>query len=128
MTENEKMLIERQEELLDFTEKMLYYAKSKNNEKCIKIYSESKKVSETIIKALEELEQYRAIGTVEECRETREKQRSKKPIIKPFYEDMEEEYLCCPTCGDILTDRIPVDNKDFYFHCLNCGQKLDWSD
>lgn len=57
-----------------------------------------------------------------------EKQIAKKPIMKPYYEDMEEEYLCCPTCGEILTDRIPMDNKDFYFHCLNCGQKLDWSD
>ena len=68
MTENEKMLIERQEELLDFTGQMLYYAKTKNNEKCTKIYSESKKASETIIKAFEELEQYRAIGTVEEIK------------------------------------------------------------
>ena len=55
-----------------------------------------------------------------------EKQIAKKPIMKPYYDDMEEEYLCCPTCGEILTDRIPLDNKDFYFHCLNCGQKLNW--
>lgn len=57
-----------------------------------------------------------------------EKQTPKKPIMKPYFDDMEEEYLCCPTCGEILTDRMPMDNKDFYFHCLNCGQKLDWSD
>ena len=56
-----------------------------------------------------------------------EKQIPKKPIMMPYYEDIEEEYLCCPTCGEILTDRIPMDNKDFYFHCLNCGQKLDWN-
>ena len=55
-----------------------------------------------------------------------EKQMPKKPIMKPYFDDMEEEYLCCPTCGEILTDRIPLDNKDFYFHCLNCGQKLNW--
>ena len=55
-----------------------------------------------------------------------EKQIPKKPIMKQYYDDMEEEYLCCPTCGEILTDRIPLDNKDFYFHCLNCGQKLNW--
>ena len=55
-----------------------------------------------------------------------EKQIPKNPIMKTYYEDMEEEYLCCPTCGEILTDRIPLDNKDFYFHCLNCGQKLNW--
>lgn len=52
----------------------------------------------------------------------------KKPIMKKYFKDMEEEYLCCPTCGEILTDRIPADNKTFYFHCMNCGQKFDWSD
>ena len=79
--------------------------------------------------ALEEIQQYRAIGTVEECRKAREKQRPKAPIMKPYYDDMpDEEYLCCPTCGDILTDRIPDDNKNFYFHCLNCGQKFDWGE
>lgn len=52
----------------------------------------------------------------------------KKPIMRQYFEDLEEEYLCCPTCGQILTDRIPADNKTFYFHCMNCGQKFDWSD
>ena len=55
-----------------------------------------------------------------------EKQIPKKPIMKQYFENLEEEYLCCPTCGEILTDRIPMDNKDFYFHCLNCGQKFNW--
>lgn len=57
-----------------------------------------------------------------------EKQMPKKPIMKQYFKDMKEEYLCCPTCGEILTDRIPADNKTFYFHCMNCGQKFDWSD
>lgn len=65
---------------------------------------------------------------IDEAINALEKQIPKKPIMMPYYEDIEEEYLCCPTCGEILTDRIPMDNKDFYFHCLNCGQKLDWSD
>ena len=56
-----------------------------------------------------------------------EKQIPKKPIMKQYFEDLEDEYLCCPTCGEILTDRIPADNKTFYFHCMNCGQKFDWS-
>ncbi len=76
----------------------------------------------------EEIQQYRALGTVEELREAMEKQRAKKPIMKPYFKDMEEEYLCCPTCGEILTDRLPMDNEDFYFHCLSCGQKFDWSE
>ena len=57
-----------------------------------------------------------------------EKQSPKKPIMKQYFENLEEEYLCCPTCGEILTDRMPTDNKTFYFHCMNCGQKFDWSD
>ena len=57
-----------------------------------------------------------------------EKQIPKKPIMKPYFDDMEEEYLCCPTCGEALTDRIPMDNKDFYFHCFNCGQKFDYGE
>ena len=57
-----------------------------------------------------------------------EKQIPKKPIMKQYFENLEEEYLCCPTCGEILTDRIQSDNKTFYFHCMNCGQKFDRSD
>ena len=81
---------------------------------------------EIAIQALEEVQKYREIGSIEECRALREKQISEKPIMKQYYEDSEEEYLCCPTCGEILTDRIPLDNKDFYFYCLNCGQKFNW--
>ena len=80
------------------------------------------------IDALEEIKQYRAIGTQDECLAAVEKQKAKKPIMKQYFEDLEDEYLCCPTCGEILTDRIPADNKTFYFHCMNCGQKFDWSD
>lgn len=57
-----------------------------------------------------------------------EKQIPKEPIMKQYFENLEEEYLCCPTCGEILADRMPADNKTFYFHCMNCGQKFDWSD
>ena len=91
---------------------------------CLKCAEEHEQLAEW----LEELKAYRAIGTLEECREAVEKQKAKKPIMKQYFEDLEDEYLCCPTCGEILTDRIPADNKTFYFHCMNCGQKFDWSD
>lgn len=55
------------------------------------------------------------------------KQVSKKPIMR-YFDEFESEYLCCPICKGILTDRIPGNPKTFYFHCMNCGQKLDWSD
>ena len=91
---------------------------------CIRCAEEHEQLAEW----LEELKQYRAIGTPKEFREAVEKQKAKKPIMKQYFEDLEDEYLCCPTCGEILTDRIPADNKTFYFHCMNCGQKFDWSD
>jgi|GEM_PF-891359 hypothetical protein len=34
-----------------------------------------------------------------------EKQIPKKPIMKQYFENLEEQYLCCPKCGEILTDR-----------------------
>lgn len=68
------------------------------------------------------------IKSIEIAIQALEKQIPKKPIMKQYFENLEDEYLCCPTCGEILTDRIPADNKTFYFHCMNCGQKFDWSD
>lgn len=82
------------------------------------------------ISSMKEIQQYRTIGTVEECCAAVEKQRAKKPIMKTDdgIESISGLNPYCPSCGCELTDRIPFDNKDFYFHCLNCGQKLDWSD
>ena len=79
------------------------------------------------IKALEEIQQYRAIGTVEECWEAMEKQKAKKPSpidYKKYIGIVENaEYLrgtCwCPNCNQAI--------KSGTF-CNNCGQKLDWSD
>ncbi len=56
------------------------------------------------------------------------KQIPMKPVMKRYFEDIEEQYLCCPTCGEILMDIILGYNKEFYLHCLNCGQKFDWSE
>lgn len=68
------------------------------------------------IKALEEVQKYREIGSIEECRASREKQIAKKP---DFTED--KEFALCHCCnGKGLL------NKQKY--CDNCGQKLDWSD
>ena len=70
---------------------------------------------------LEELKQYRAIGTPEECRAAVEKQKVKKPI------EPDEEYgtFKCPNCGGLI---FTEDRFETHKHCLLCGQKLDWSD
>ena len=78
------------------------------------------------IKALEEVQQYRAIGTVEECRAAMEKQKAKKPDFEgDGYADGHLVYdtWICPCCGK----HYEVDYDDYDF-CPNCGQKLDWSD
>lgn len=74
------------------------------------------------IKALEELQQYRAIGTVEECRAAVEKQTAKK--VKSISQVKDGDSYAgligrCPCCGDILEEDT--------VYC-DCGQKLDWGD
>ena len=75
------------------------------------------------IDALEELKQYRAIGTPDECRAAVEKQKAKKPII-----EHEETKDCvteiewkCPVCGTNYIELAPCGEW-----CRYCGTKLDW--
>ena len=65
---------------------------------------------------MEELLQYREIGTVEECREAVEKQKPKKPHrnYKKF------SGLWCK-CGWYLGQKQCLDIK----YCPNCGQAID---
>ena len=79
-----------------------------------------------LIKALEEVQKYRAIGTPEECRAAVEKQTAKKPDYEgDGYADGHLVYdtWICPCCGKHY--EVDYDN---YNYCPDCGQKLDWSD
>ena len=71
---------------------------------------------EEAISALKEVQQYRKIGTVEECREAVEKQKAKKPHrnYKKF------SGLWCK-CGWYLGQKQCLDIK----YCPNCGQAID---
>lgn len=82
------------------------------------------KISElfqTAIEALEEVQEYRKIGTVEEFRKAMKKT---KPM-KPETLDNDFDYYKCPVCGEYIwaTDTIN-DHK----YCLNCGQAIDWEE
>lgn len=72
-----------------------------------------------ILNALEEIRQYRALGTVEELREAMEKQRAKKPKFYAYN-------FYCSKCGNL------VGNKEFgwqrFMYCDHCGQSIDWSE
>ena len=75
------------------------------------------------ISALKELQQYREIGTVEECREAVEKQKPKVPDYESDgYADgyMVYDTWICPNCGK----KYEVDHDD-YKHCPECGQAID---
>ena len=80
------------------------------------------------LKALEEIQQYRALGTLEECRAAVEKQIAKKP------KEYEDKFYGCPVCGNVLLhkwEKYPaklMNKKNGLPYCLGCGQKLDWSD
>ena len=69
------------------------------------------------IEALEEIQQYRAIGTVEECRKAVEKQKAKKPEAI----DQDFDYYKCPVCGEYIW---ATDNINDHKYCLNCGQAI----
>lgn len=85
------------------------------------------------IKALEEVQQYRKIGTVEECREAVEKQKAKKPefVDTRFINNGKnisdgcqlQKCYKCPNCNQHI-----FHVWDDELHCKYCGQLLDWSD
>lgn len=65
-----------------------------------------------LISTLEEIQQYREIGTVEECREAMEKQKKKRLV------EWADGTLHCPNCEH--------DNTCLGFDvCVECGQILE---
>ena len=72
---------------------------------------------------LEELKQYRTIGTPEECRAAMEKQTAKKPmhVTNSYfgYQKHKEHVGYCPDCGHQVEEP---------YGCPNCLRKIDWGD
>lgn len=71
------------------------------------------------ITALEVIQQYRATGTVEECRKAAEKQRAKKPI--------RNDLSTCPSCGT-YNEMVKKRRKtvaDDVVYCWYCGQAIE---
>ncbi len=77
------------------------------------------------ISALKEIQQYREIGTVEECREAVEKQNPKKIIIRNWSSTF------CPTCGHELSTSLGdgyYKHPTFLERCPKCGQAIQWDE
>ena len=88
---------------------------------CLDGWIACKEVARYGMRALEELQNYRKIGTVEECREAVEKQ---KPM-KPDEVDYDFNYYKCQVCGGYIWS---TDNVNKHRYCLECGQKIEWEE
>lgn len=84
-------------------------------------YDKEKNYKELCQRALvsEEVKQYRAIGTPEECRAAMEKQKEKNPIRL--------DKCTCPSCGtynEVWKKRRNTLPSDVV-HCWHCGQAVE---
>lgn len=96
----------------------------KGSEEILEFYyaDNFKEALDMAIQALEEVKQYRALGTVEELKEAREKQMAKKVIVED-----DGDSLLCPSCGLELMGSINDPDHDPYY-CFECGQALKWGE
>lgn len=79
--------------------------------------------------ALSDWRQYRKIGTLEECRAAVVKQTAKKPIFSHNLSDTLSVFHC--ECGNTIKvshDIGIMNNNNAPNCCSKCGCKFDWSD
>lgn len=109
-------IIEKQivncEAMIDFNEN---FDPEEDNTKFLK----EKEALLMAIKSIKEVQRYREIGTVKECREAVEKQKLKKPVKDKY------NHNCCPNCGWIVSGEGGY-GEEFCPHCENCGQAIRW--
>lgn len=114
MTENEEKAVKFIENIKSHATVTLdHIAKEEPNVSPL-IYKGREEKADTILKMIEELRQYRAIGTPEECRAAVEKQTAKRPRIIV-------NAMICPSCPRCF-------KSDNSAYCPSCGQKLKWED
>lgn len=80
----------------------------------------------TTINALKKIQQYRSIGTVEECREAMEKQKAKALLVGNWNRQRGKynlRHVRLPDCGKSYN--IVYNDCDY---CPECGQAFDRSD
>lgn len=82
-------------------------------------------IAREAIKALEEVQEYRKIGTVEECREAVRKTKEKKCIQDSC---PDHTHYKCPSCGKIQMSEYKRGIRilgRITNNCDNCGQRLE---
>ena len=95
-------------------------------EECVrdndKDYMERNTALTETVKALTEIQYYRAIGTVDECREARERRVGIKPNkadVQPYFRKHYANTYSCPLCHK----KLAYHKQKF---CQECGQALQW--
>ena len=78
------------------------------------------------IKALEEVQTYRAIGTPEECRAAMDRQTEKKPYMQN--ERNGDECMECPSCDCYIGYKVDLQDGHQPNYCQYCGQLFNWED
>lgn len=78
------------------------------------------KALNTAISAMQELQEYKQLGTLEEVRDAVEKQRAKKPKNVETEGYRYTDTYRCPTCGGNFSGTGIAD------YCYHCGQRLNW--
>ena len=127
MTENETIAVRFIENIKNHAMVTLDHIAKEEPSVSPLVYKGREEKADTILTMVEELKQYRQIGTLEECRTAVEKQTARKGIrekIKKGYNRGMHHYYC-PVCyekGDLRK------KYNVGLYCSDCGQKLDWED
>ncbi len=114
---SQEELAEMENRAMTENEKAINILEHMKNLVTVRIFEEE--ALDRAIKALEEVQQYRKIGTPEECRAAMEKQTAKKAITYRGTNRAD-----CPACGATVRG---ID-APFGNWCSKCGQRLDWED
>ena len=75
---------------------------------------ELQEMKKDFAEALSDWRQYRKVGTLEECRAAVEKQTAKRPRIMG-------NAMICPSCPRCFKNASPT-------YCPSCGQWIDWGE
>lgn len=90
-------------------------------------HTDCKDVAVVAIEALKEIQQYRKIGTVEECREAVKKQKPKKPKLNYKPRFLGKATYTCPKCGNCCLEEFANERQNNNY-CWDCGQAIRWDE
>lgn len=74
-----------------------------------------------------ELDAYKEIGTVEECRKAAEKQKPKKPKLNYKPRFLGKATYTCPKCGNCCLEEFANERQNNNY-CWDCGQAIRWDE